>query len=88
MPGAPLLLCGAPPLRPGRQPVLQVGDAALHLAHVEVCVAGEVLADAGVGVAQGAVESRPSDTDHHGDEAKQEEEQARVPSSDLWRTSR
>ena len=78
----------AAPLRPGSQPVLQVGDAALHLAHVEVSVAGEVLADGRVGVAQGAVEGGPPDAYHHGHEAKQEKEQARVSSSDLWRTSK
>ena len=63
-------------------------DATLHLAHVEVCVPGEVLTDSGLGVAQGTVQGGPSDADHHGNKAKQEKKQTRVPSSDLWRKSR
>lgn len=72
-----LLLSAARPLRAGGgQPVLQVRDAALHLAHIEVRVTGEVLTDGRVSVAQGTVEGGPSDADHHGDKAQQEEKQA------------
>lgn len=72
-----LFLSAACPLRAGGgQPVLQVRDAALHLAHVEVRVPGEVLTDGRVSVAQGTVEGGPSDADHHGDKAQQEEKQA------------
>lgn len=67
----------------GRQPVLDVGDPALDLPHVEVGVSGEVLADGGVGVAQGAVKGGAAQTDNHGDEAEQEEEEAGVSAAHL-----
>lgn len=63
--------------------MLDVRDAALDLAQVEVGVPGEVLAHRGVGVAQGAVEGRAAQADHHGDQAEEEEEQARVPAAHI-----
>lgn len=50
----------------------------MQLCEVEVSVTGEVGADSGLGVAQGTVEGGASQADHHGDQAKQEEEQAGV----------
>lgn len=63
--------------------MLDVRDPALDLSHVEVGVSGKVLANGRVGVSQGAVKGGAAQTDHHGDEAKQEEEEAGVSAAHL-----
>lgn len=63
--------------------MLDLRYPALDLAHVEVRVPGEVLADRGLDVAQGAVQRRPAQTDHHGNQAEQEEQQAGVSAADI-----
>lgn len=57
----------------------------MQLCEVEVRVPRKVGADGGVGVAQSTVEGSASQADHHGDQAEQEEEQARVSAHLVWR---
>lgn len=70
-------------LRAGREPVLDVRNPALDLSHVEVRVSGKVLANGRVSVSQGAVKGSATQTDHHGDEAEQEEQEAGVSAAHL-----
>ncbi|TNN60799.1 hypothetical protein EYF80_028969 [Liparis tanakae] len=56
-----------------------------HAAGPKVGIPGEVLADRGVDVSQGAVESGAAHTDHYSDQTQQEEEQAGVPTANIYR---
>jgi len=67
------------------KPTLDLSHPALDLANVEVGIPGEVLADRGVVISQGAVESGAAHTDHYGNQTKQEEEQAGVPTANIYR---
>lgn len=61
------------------QPVSELFEKPPHIRQVEVYVVGEVDANVGVSVHQSAVESSPSQADHHGDQTQQQQDQARVP---------
>lgn len=65
--------------------MLNVSDPALYLANVEVCISGEVLTDWGVGIAQSTVKGGATHTDHYGNQTKQEEKQAGVPTANIYR---
>lgn len=69
----------------GTKPLLQVSQPVLDVTHVEVCVSREVLADWGVGVTQSTVQGGAAHTDHYSDQTEQEEEEAGVPTADLYR---
>lgn len=60
-----------------------VRNPVLDLAHVKVRIPGKVLANGRVSVSQGAVKGGATQTDHHGNEAKQEEEEAGVSAAHL-----
>lgn len=65
--------------------MLDVRYPTLYLANVEVCISGEVLTDWGVDVTQRAVKGGATQTDHYGNQAKQEEKQAGVPTANIYR---
>lgn len=65
------------------EPVLDVRYPALDLPDVEVCIFGKVSTNWGMGIAQRAVKGSSTQTDHHGNEAKQEEKKARVPTANI-----
>lgn len=58
--------------------MLDVRYPTLDLPHVEVRISGKVPANRRVRVSQGAVKGGATQTDHHGNEAKQKEEEAGV----------
>lgn len=60
-----------------------VRNPALDLTHVEVGIPGKVLANGRVSVSQGAVKGGAAQTDHHGNEAEQEEQEAGVSAAHL-----
>lgn len=56
----------------------------LYLAHVEVCISGEVLTDRGLGIAQSTVKGGATHTDHYSDQTKQEEKQTGVSTANFY----
>lgn len=57
----------------------------LHLLNVEVCISEEVLTDWGLGITQSTVKGGATHTDENSNQAKQEEEQAGVPTANIYR---
>lgn len=55
---------------------------------VEVDVVREVGANVGVSAHQGAVQGGPADTDHHGDQTEQQQDQARVSGHLIYKSDR
>lgn len=65
-------------LSPKGQPAAEPFHEPPHVHDIKVDIVSEVGADVGVSVQQGAVERSPAHTDHHSNEAQQQQDQAGV----------
>lgn len=65
-------------LSPKGQPAPEPFNQPPHVHDIKVDIVSEVGADVGVSVQQGAVERSPTYTDHHSNEAQQQQDQAGV----------
>lgn len=63
--------------------MLDVRYPTLYLANVEVYISGEVLTNCGVDITHRTVKGSATHTDHYGNQAKQEEKQAGVSSTNI-----
>lgn len=67
---------------------MELGDPAVYLVHVEVCISREVLTHRGLGITKSTIKSRATDTDHYGNQTKKEEKQAGISTSNICRNKR
>lgn len=73
-------------LSPKGQPAPEPFNEPPHVHDIKVDIVSEIGADVGVSVQQGAVERSPTHTDHHSNEAQQQQDQAGVSAHLICKT--